>query len=197
MQKLFQNAVGKHSRQQVAIALLGHGEKDKIYLDELSKYVEAAIASSAPLPFEYDDQGNANKEHLNPAFVKWCEDNGQKPADCYTTVMGFGFDVFELAEARDRRAIPLLRECLASKNHSIVSMAVKGLARLKDTDSIPLIAANVKRFQPLLAQLIAAQLADFDDPRVSSLLDRFIINKKWRQELDEAIHKRQLQPRLQ
>ena len=61
---------------------------------------------------------------------------------------------------------------------------------LNDADSIPLIEAAIHRFRPKQQELIASELAQFDDPRVGPLLDEFIKDPKWRQQLDDDIRKR-------
>jgi hypothetical protein len=94
-----------------------------------------------------------------------------------------------LARAKDRRAIPVLRQALSVENHAIVEMAVRGLAWLNDTDSIPLVAQQLVRFRPKLAQSVAAAVAEFSDPRVGPILDRFVTDRKLRQEIEDTKRK--------
>jgi HEAT repeat protein len=188
--KLFTELTEKKLRQRLALSLLAVGEKDDVYFGELAKYAQAAIASAAPNAFEQTADGSDIKSHINPAFIRWCEGNHAQLPDCAKTVAEYGVDVMMLAYAKDSRAIPMLRQALNTDNVAVVKSAVHGLAWLKDTDSIPLIAQQLRRFPPTLSALIASALADFDDPRVGPLLDRFITDQKWREELDESIRKR-------
>ena len=192
-QELFLKLTGKKPRQFLALALLKAGQKDEIYFEELARYARAAIASDAPESVEYDKEGNSIKDHLNPAFLRWCEDNQLLPQDCKQAVTPHGFDVLLLGQTKDRRAVPILRKALTVANGGIVWAAVQGLAGMNDTASIPLIASSIKRFPPKIAPLIAAAMVDFDDPRVGPLLDHFVTDTKWRQELDESIRKRKTQ----
>jgi HEAT repeat protein len=189
--ELFTVLTEKRLRQRLALALLGAGQKDDAYFGELAKYAQAAVASVAPNPFEKTVDGSDIKDHVNPAFIRWCEDNHAQLSDCGKTVMEYGPDVVMLAYAKDPRAVPILRQALNTDNVGVIDSAVRGLAWLKDTDSIPLIAQNLRRFPPTLSALIASALADFDDPRAGPLLDRFVTDPRWRQELEDTIRKRQ------
>jgi hypothetical protein len=189
--KVFEATSRKDLRQGLAWFLLTHGEKNDVYYDELARYAREAITSSAPLWVEYDQFGNANKERLAPEFRPWCDANNLKFEDCYRLVSGFPIDVSYLAWVRDKRAVPLLRQGLGSSNHAIVDASIQGLAFLNDTASLPLIEASLLRLRPLLRPLAADGLAEFDDPRIGPLLDRFIPDKKWREEIEA---RRKLRP---
>lgn len=189
--ELFTKLTQKRLRQRLALALLVAGQKDDTYFDELAKYAQAAIASTAPNPFEQSADGSDIKGKLNPAFIRWCEANHAQLPDCGKMVAEYAPDVLMLTYAKDSRAIPLLRQALTTDNVGIVKTAVHGLAWLKNTDSIPLIAQQLRRFPSTLSALIASALADFDDPRVGPLLDRFVTDPRWRQELEDTIRKRQ------
>ncbi len=193
--ELFQKVSDKQHRQHLAVSLMNHGQKDELYFNELARYAREAITTTAPLPFEYDKQGNEIKGQLTPAFKLWCETNGLELKVCLNKVADYPVDVMLLIAVEDPRAKPLLRQGLSATIHTTVEMAVKGLAELNDTESIPLIAANIQRFPPLLAESIAAAMADFDDPRIGPLLDRFVTDQKWREQINESIRKRRAQPR--
>jgi HEAT repeat protein len=190
-QELFSKLEEKRSRQVLALGLLRIGQKDEAYFDELAKYARAAIASTAPLAIELDKDGNPITDHLNPAFVQWCNDNQLLLEPCKRTVSSYGIDVLLLAQAKDRRAVPLLRQALAVTDPAIVNGAVMGLAWLNDVESIPLIASNLRRSPPKLAALIAAAMVDFNDPRISPVLDRFVTDPAWRKDLAESTKQRQ------
>jgi HEAT repeat protein len=189
MKELFGKASTRLVRQTLALALLQQGEKDEVYIDDLLKYAREAIDTTAPLPVEYDQQGNALKGHVAPAFERWCKSNGFELRECLDRVYAYPLDVLMLARAKDRRAIPLLRQALSVENHATAEMAVRGLAWLNDTDSIPLVAQQLVRFRPKLAQSVAAAVAEFSDPRVGPILDRFVTDRKLRQEINDTIRK--------
>lgn len=193
-QELFLKLTEKRPRQYLAFALLKVGRKDEIYFEELAQYARAAIASTAPVSVGYDKEGNAITDHLNPAFLRWCEDNHLALQDRKESVTPYGFDVLLLGQTKDRRAVPILRKALVVTNDGIVWSAVRGLAGMNDTDSIPLITSSLQRFPPNIAAGIASGLIEFDDPRVGPLLDHFVANIKWRQELEESIRKHKAQP---
>jgi HEAT repeat protein len=161
-----------------------------VYFDEIASYALASISSAMPPLYMYDTEGNDARDP-NPALVSWCTKNHREIAECMTAAMAAAAGVMLLGETKDSRAVPILRQALPSQNHEIVEFAVGGLVSLRDTDSIPLIAENVQRFPPKLAASIAAHLADFDDPRVGPLLDRFVTDPKQRKDLEEKIRNRQ------
>uniref|UniRef100_Q01T06 PBS lyase HEAT domain protein repeat-containing protein n=1 Tax=Solibacter usitatus (strain Ellin6076) TaxID=234267 RepID=Q01T06_SOLUE len=189
LKALYGKSSARLVRENLALILLQHGEEDT-YLDALIEYAREAVDTTAPLPIEYDEQGIAISGHLAQGFQRWCEAKNIELQECSAMVYAYPVDVLMLARAKNRKAIPLLRRALGVENHAVVEMAVRGLAWLGDTDSIPLIARQLTRFRPKLAQSVAAATAEFDDPRVTPLLDRFVADGKLRQELDLAIRKR-------
>jgi hypothetical protein len=182
--ELFGKMTERRQLQALAVALLKHGQKDDVYFETLAKYAGEAILADPPPPGEFDEKGNEITDQLSPRFVKWCEVKHLQRNPCLDLTYGFPFDVAELAAANDRRAIPIFRQGLRSLNHGMVAMSVLGLALLNDTDSIPLIATHMQRFPPRLAERIAENIADFDDPRIAPILDRFVRDKNHRLEID-------------
>jgi len=190
LKTLYGKSSARLVRQNLALILLQHGDEDKPYLEALIEYAREAVDTTAPLPIEYDEQGVAISGRLAEGFQRWCEAKNVELQECSAMVYAYPVDVLMLARARNRKAIPLLRRALGVENHAVVEMAVRGLASLDDTDSIPLIARQLTRFRPKLAESVAAATAEFDDPRVAPLLDRFVADGKLRQEIDQAIRKR-------
>lgn len=95
-----------------------------------------------------------------------------------------------LASAQDRRAIPVLRDALGARNHATVIAAVNGLAALNDRDAVPLISGVLARLRPKIAQSVAAAAAEFDDPRIGPILDRYVTDPNLRKELDARMRSR-------
>jgi HEAT repeat protein len=122
--------------------------------------------------------------------VRWCNNLHIPLEACTKNAADYASDVYFLAEARDERARPLLRQALTSPNNGVVISALRGLAWLKDNDAITLIEENLQRFAPKLAQRIASATVDFDDPRVQPLIQKYVRDPALLQELEEAISKR-------
>jgi hypothetical protein len=167
------------------------GRRDELYFNVLAGYAREAVTSDAPLPYFLDPDGNAIRQSTAPvAFSNWCQARRLDPGACLTAAGEQTMDVWVLALLKDRRAIPILRQGLNAQNDALAGRAVAGLGMLNDADSIPLIEAAIHRFRPKQQELIASELAQFDDPRVGPLLDEFIKDPKWRQQLDDDIRKR-------
>jgi len=195
LRRLFNVAKAKSSRQDLAVRLMILGQRDEVYFNELAKYALDAVKTTAPLQGFYDAEGNSIKirGYYPEDFRKWCENYHMQVDDCLRTVASFPIDLGLLVSVKDKRAIPLLREALSAENQATVQVAIEGLALLDDTSSIPAIENAISRFRPKQQPLIASVLAKFDDPRVGPILDKFVKDPKWRQELDDSIRKRHAQ----
>ncbi len=190
LRQVLQAATEKSYRQKLAFTLVLLGDKDDTAYDELARYAREAITSSAPLWVLYDSEGTAIPGR-NPEFEAWCQANRLPLQDCMRQVSYYPMDVKFLAVAKDRRAIPLLRQALYVANHATVGMAIRGLAWLNDTEAIATIEDICGRLPPRLAAGLMSALAEFDDPRVEPLIRRFMPNQKWRQEVETARRQRQ------
>lgn len=82
--------------------------------------------------------------------------------------------IIDLGSSDDQRAVPLLREALASKNGSIEVAAAQGLAELHDSDSIPEIIKACESAPKEVASLIAEYLVYFDDPAAQRAVDEYV-----------------------
>jgi HEAT repeat protein len=189
LRELFANLTEKVPRQELALALLRAGQKDAIYFDELTKYVRIAIAVGAPWYFARGVDGNFVTDRLNPELNTWCDSNRLLLQDCINRIESYAGDIMQLAGADDVRAAPVLRQALAMSNPRAVKFAAIGLCRIKDTDSIPLIVENLRRFPSASSADAAEALVGCDDPRVGPLLDEFVADPKRRQEI-EALRNR-------
>ena len=78
-----------------------------------------------------------------------------------------------LVVIRDVRSIPVLRDALGMANSAMVMVAVRGLAAINDSASLPLIARACARFPAVQAEMIAASAVEFADPAVQELFLRF------------------------
>jgi HEAT repeat protein len=79
-----------------------------------------------------------------------------------------------LANSRDPKAIPLLRQALSSADYFIQMHAALGLRELQDKASIPLIIEACQRAPADAAAAIARfSLAYFDDPQAQEAAKEF------------------------
>jgi hypothetical protein len=79
-----------------------------------------------------------------------------------------------VAVTGDIRGLPLLRKALSSPNYIVEALGAKGLAKLQDRESIPLIIEACEK-APLYAKIaIAEPLVFFNDSRAQSAAERFI-----------------------
>ena len=90
------------------------------------------------------------------------------------TIYDFPGSVLLLGETGDPRSILLLRRALRSHNYFIVIQAAKGLAKLQDRDSIPLILTALQGAPPECTVEIAKSLVYFDDARAQGAVDSYI-----------------------
>jgi hypothetical protein len=159
---------------EIAFTLIRLGVKDDMYFSEVAEYARVTIAADQPAPFLTDAQGKEDPVKRNPAFENWCSLRGLEWDQCMLKMAAGARAVGELSALKDKRSIDILRQALSTSNHVILLVAVDGLAKLNDTESIPAIADSCARFPPNLAQLIAMSATEFADPGVQVLFDRFI-----------------------
>jgi hypothetical protein len=196
-----QFAVNKDTYLKAAIAsvLVRLGAREATYWDFLAKHARAAVENDAPSIFLLDSQGNIlrGRGKFSPEFTEWAKAHkldatSAAQAQVYELP---GYVTF-LGMTGDHRAQPLLRRGLASHNALIQSMAAKGLAKLQDKNSIPLIIDACSKTQKDLAALIAPSLVFFDDLRAQSAAEKFILNKQTLEDLRRRSHEKGADPFL-
>ncbi len=178
---------------EIAFTLIRLGVADDMYFNEVAEYARATIALDQPAPFLTDAKGKEDPVRRNPSFENWCSLRGLEWDQCMWRMAATARAVGELSTIKDKRSTSILRQALGASNHVIVLVAVDGLARLNDTESIPAIAHSCARFPPDLAQLIAMSATEFADPGVQVLFVRFIkdpelladTQKSWHQKHDK------------
>jgi nucleoid-associated protein YgaU len=162
------------NKEEIASALVRLGEKDDIYWDFLVKQATEAVDSDAPFPREFDSQGKMLDDHFSPAFLQWVKQHGLSPGDAGEMVVyRLPGKLFMLAETGDPRGIPLLRRGMSSANYMIQIMAAKGLAKLQDRDSIPVIIAACQS-SSWASPVIAEVLVYFDDPEAQAAAEKYL-----------------------
>jgi hypothetical protein len=75
-------------------------------------------------------------------------------------------------------------------------MAARGLAKLQDKESVPLIIKACKNANPEMVSFLARSLVFFDDPRAQEAAEMFISNKKSLEELRRRIREKGADPFL-
>jgi HEAT repeat protein len=157
----------------IASALVRLGDKDNTYWDFLVRQAAPAIESDAPPIASYDSEGKLVPGD-SPEFVAWAKAHGVSLDAAKDAMISFPGNVMMLAVTGDPRGIPLLRRALSSSNVMIQIFAAKGLAQMKDKDSIPLIIAACQRAPAEAAAAIAQSLVYFDEPQAQSAADRYL-----------------------
>lgn len=167
------------SKQALASALVRLGDTDDTYWDFLVDHAKAAIESDAPFPGAFDSEGRLALGQLSPEFRAWAKSHDASPETASSVqVYALPVDLTFLAITGDPRGLALLRRCLASRNYFIQAVAAKGLAKLRDTNSVPDIIAACRSAPAQVAELIARALVFFEDARAQSAAETFITNKR-------------------
>ncbi len=184
-------------KEYIASALFRLGEKDQIYWDCLEENARVAVENDAPPIFLLDSQGNVMRGSgkFSPEFTEWAKAHNLDPgeaaqAQAYELPAYVAF----LGWTGDQRAQPVLRRGLASRNVLIQSMAARGLAKLQDIESIPLIIEACGKVPKEMVAFIARTLVFFDDPRAQAAAETFIANKQLLEELRKHIRENGADP---
>lgn len=170
----------------IASALVRLGSKEEGYWQFLLEYALKALENDAPPIFLTDASGRIMRGHgkFSPAFEAWAKAKGLDPnlaaqAQLYEYPLYFG----HLAKTGDPRGRSVLRRGLVSQNYTIQALSAKGLAKMADSDAIPLIIEACRRTHKEVAPLIARALVFFDDPRAQKAAEEFIHDKSFLQEM--------------
>jgi hypothetical protein len=174
----------KVTKQALANALVRLGDSEQMYWDFLAEHAKTAVENDAPFPIAFDAEGKLVPRKLTPEFLTWAKEHNVSPESAsQVQVYELPVDLTFLAAAGDPRGLVLLRQGLSSHNYLIQAVAAKGLARLRDTSSVPLIIAACRRAPAQAAELIARALVFFDDARAQEAAESFIKNQEILDEL--------------
>jgi hypothetical protein len=165
------------NKAEIASALVRLGDKDATYWDFLVNGATAALDSAPPFPRESDPQGRLLDDHFSPAFLQWAKGQGLSLSDASQKAMYElpGKLVF-LGETGDPRGLPILRRAMSSSDYVIQIMAAKGLAKLQDRASVPLIIAACEK-SAWAAPAIAEALVYVDDPQAQIAAEKYLPKK--------------------
>ncbi len=181
----------KHDAQTkgvLASALVTLGDKEQVYWDFLAEQATEAIESDIPFPRDFDSQGKMLKDHFSPAFLQWAKNHSLSPGNA-GQLAGYELPgkLMLLASTGDPRGVQLLRRALSSHNYILAVIASKGLAKLQDKDSIPMIVEAAQKAPSAMSAGIAYALLYFDDPRAQDAAAMFIPDRDDREAIRKEI----------
>jgi hypothetical protein len=175
LEKLYSQTQDVDDKAKIAQVLVKLGDKDNTYWNFLVQQAMPAVNSDAPSPIVFDPQGKFVKGQPSPEFIAWSKANKRDPSaaaiDAVYTLPG---NVMMLGATDDPRAIPILRQALRSPNPIIQAVAARGLADIKDKDSIPLIVDACSKRPTDAAAMIAESLVYFDDTQAQDAVDKYV-----------------------
>lgn len=162
-------------KTKVAAALVRLGETSPEYWDFVLQRATLVIESGIPNIIFTDAQGVSVTDRWPPELIAWAQQHNTdiNTAGLYA-MKQYPAIILMLGETEDRRAVPLLRKALLVRNSLIVSMAARGLAQVKNNDSVPFIIAAIDKASQLYKPVIAESLIFFDDPRAQSAVSTYV-----------------------
>jgi PBS lyase HEAT-like repeat len=167
------------TKAHIASVLVRIGEGGDKYWDFVVRTATPEIDGDVPELFNYDAQGKLEPS-TGPSLdmINWAKShNVSLERDPYEVLRSIVGPVHYLAITGDPRGTPLLRRALLSPNFMIRNEAARGLAELKDKDSIPLIVEASRTAPAEAASEIALSLVYFDDPEAQSAVDKYVPEK--------------------
>ncbi len=159
-------------KDSIASALIRLGDKDHGPWDYLVQGVADVVTSDIPSPQRFDSNGRM-LPGPSPEYIAWAKAHNLTQDGADETVMHNLSKVLYLGETGDKRAIPLLRQALFSKDYMIQTAGARGLAELQDKSSIPLIIEACELAPADAAAAIARPLLDFNDPKAQAAAKEF------------------------
>jgi len=132
-----------------------------IYWEFLEKEAKQTIENDAPFSLRTDEQGKIVKKQFSEGFLQWSNSHLSPREVASAQIYEAPGHIMFLGIAGDARALPLLRKGLASPNYYVQAASAKGLARLEDRNSIPLIIQACERTPSDFAAIIAEALVFF------------------------------------
>lgn len=168
------------TKPKSAAALIRLGVRDDVYWEFLAKQASAAVESEVPFPLMFDSQGKVVKEALSPEFLSWAKTHSKAANEAaYAQFYEIPGSVLLLGMTRDARALAIFRKGMSSPNYYVQAFSARGLAKMKDADSISIIIEACEKAPSDVAMLIAQSLLAFNDPRASTAAERFITDTEF------------------
>lgn len=184
LKEQFDKTTDISTKEALASALNRLGDKEQIYWNFLEKYARLAVESDAPFPNRFDSQGKIVSRELSAEFLAWTKAHRVSTEEAIRTQMReFPSYLLFLAVTGDKRGQTLLREAMSSPNYLLQAVAAKGLAKLQDEDSVPLIIEACEKAPAEMTPMIAYALVFMDDSRAQAASERFIPDHQVLEEL--------------
>jgi HEAT repeat protein len=163
------------TKAAIASALVKMEDKDPIYWQFLVDEATPGVLSDAPFPSDFDERGKLEPGQYSSAFLIWVK-NHHVSADSVARaeLEEFPSRLILLAATGDPRGITLLRRGLRSPNYLIESIAAKGLAKLQDADSVPLILNACRRAPTDAVFAISMSLLFFHDSKARQAAEPYL-----------------------
>jgi hypothetical protein len=178
-----------------ASALIQLGAQEPVYWDFVYNQAKPAIYTDAPFPLVFDSTGTVRKKELLPAFVAWAQLHQLPPVDAsWQQVYDYPGRLTWLAVTGDPRALAPLRLTLNSPNYYLQWVSARGLAKLHDSSSIPLIIRDCAAAPSSMGSLIARALLYFDDDRASAAAAKYILDRQLLDDLRRQSSKKDADP---
>ena len=174
LEEQFGRTTDVDTKTKIANGLVRLGDKHNTYWDYLLEQATLAVDSDVPDGLFSDSVGKT-RDQMSSELQAWAQaHNVSANTAAQSAMYDLPGKVLELADTGDPRGIPFLRRALQSRNYMIAVWAAKGLVKIQDRDSIPLIIAACQRAPTGYASEIAKSLIWFDDPRAQTAVDTYM-----------------------
>ncbi len=162
-------------KDAIASALIRLGVRGNPYWHYVVDQARPALESDAPFAWAFDSEGKLIKNRVPDDLVAWAKLHNVSAEEVRRVeVYDLPGRVTLLAVTGDPRGLSLLRRGLQSPNYYVEAQAARGLAKLRDTDSVPLIIVACKKAPAEFAPLIARALVYFNDAQAQQAANQFV-----------------------
>jgi hypothetical protein len=171
----FERSTDANTKAKIANGLERLGDKKDLYWDFLADRARQVLQDEPPTPVDYDAEGAAIVDQPSERLIEWAKKHNLTIRDAaHKAMFEAPGPITDLGTSDDVRAIPILREALASENQFVGFQAALGLAELHDTNSVPLIIKACENAPKEAAGSIAQSLVYFDDPAAQHAVDLYV-----------------------
>ena len=142
-------------KANVASVLIQLGDKHDAYWEFLVQQASLAVHSDLPEYLTYDSE-EKSQPGPSPETRTWAEKHSIQPAAvAEESLYALPSIISLLGKTGDPRAVSLLRQALTSPNYHVEVAAARGLAKVQDSDSVPLIKGACEKAPKGVARAIA------------------------------------------
>jgi HEAT repeat protein len=162
-------------KDAIASALVRLGVRDETYWRYVMDQARPALESDAPFAWAFDSEGKLIKNRVPDDLVAWAKLHSVSVEEVRRAqIYDLPGRITLLAVTGDLRGLSPLRRGLQSPNYYIEAQAARGLAKLRDSDSVPLIIIACKKAPAEFAPLIARALVYFNDAQAQQAAKQFV-----------------------